>query len=125
VKPKIPCVTKTYEEEKLAIQQVISGRIIFRVIGSSGNSRISISSSNNSQVSTLCGGGSTKKFKMVGLVQLLGYQSSKDKGWMNQKIICSFAIIFGKIRKLHMKIQSLQSWKSHSKTTQWIGISFS
>jgi hypothetical protein len=59
-------VTKTYEEEKLVNQQVISGRRIFTGRGSSGNSRRSVSSTSSSQVSTPRGGGSTTKFTMAG-----------------------------------------------------------
>jgi hypothetical protein len=60
-------VTKTSEEEKMVNQQVISGRRIFTGCGSSGNSRRSISSTSNNQVSTPYGGGSTTNFIMEGV----------------------------------------------------------
>jgi hypothetical protein len=56
-------VTKTYAEEKLVNQQVISGRIIFTGCDSS---RRSVSSASRIQVSTPCEGGSSTNFTMAG-----------------------------------------------------------
>ena len=66
VEPTTPCATKTYEEEKMVNQQVISGRSTFTGCGSSGNSSKSVSSTSSIQVSTPHRGGSTTNFIMAG-----------------------------------------------------------
>jgi hypothetical protein len=63
VEPTTPCVTNTTEEEKEINQQVISGSIIFSGRGSSSRSA---SLASRSQVSTLCGSGSSTNFTMGG-----------------------------------------------------------
>jgi hypothetical protein len=66
VESTTPCATKTYEEEKLANQQVISGRRIFIGCGSSGKSSRIISSTSSNQVYTPHRGGSSENFTMIG-----------------------------------------------------------
>jgi hypothetical protein len=117
VEPISPCLTKTTEEEKLVNQQVIGGRRIFVIRGSSGISSKSLSSTSNSQVSTPYRGGSTTNFIMAGVDPTITYENYEEKGWRTQKNICSFARRFGYPRRLQMEIQRLRSWKSHSGTT--------
>jgi hypothetical protein len=110
VEPTTPCENKTSEEEEIFRQQVIIVKRILVGHGSNGNLSRSISSTSISQVSTMCGGGSTTKFTMVGGYPTIWLLEFCGEGSEDPKKHFLFLKIFGKPRRLQMKIQKWHNW---------------